>query len=149
MNRVEQSDDSNKKQLGDKAARLALEFRRQGFHCSESVFSAINTTLNITDPQMVRVVTGFHGGGGSRRKHPDVDLTDVLNKAASGLNQRPLEEIPIEVTGHLCGAIAAGIICIGMLFGRKRPTDDLTCVDELSFELHRRFDQKFGVKLCR
>jgi len=55
----------SKQKLIDQAGSLALEFRRKGFHCSESVFSAINTTLKITDPNMVRIVTGFHGGGGS------------------------------------------------------------------------------------
>jgi hypothetical protein len=50
-----------KQELIDRAATLALEFRKKGFHCSESVFSAINGTLHITDPSMVRIVTGFHG----------------------------------------------------------------------------------------
>lgn len=71
-----------KQELIDHAAVLALEFRKKGFHCSESVFSAINGTLHITDPSMVRIVTGFHGGGGSHRKDSNVDLTSALEELA-------------------------------------------------------------------
>jgi len=139
----------SRQELINKAAALALEFRRKGFHCSESVFSAINETLHISDPAMVRIVTGFHGGGGSHRRDPLVDLTATLEALASEWDRRPPEELPITITGHLCGALAAGIVCIGFLYGRRQPTDDLTCADELSYELHRRFEAKFGEKNCR
>lgn len=138
----------SKQELIDKAGTLALEFRRKGFHCSESVFSAINATLLITDPTMVRIITGFHGGGGAHRKDPNIDLTATLEALASGRDRRPPEELPIAITGHLCGALAAGIICLGLLYGRRQSSDDLTCVDELSYELHRRFEARFGEKLC-
>lgn len=138
-----------KQELIDRAAVLALEFRKKGFHCSESVFSAINGTLHITDPSMVRIVTGFHGGGGSHRKDSNVDLTSALEELANGRDRRPPEELSISITGHLCGALAAGIVCIGFLYGRRRPTEDLTCVDELCYELHRRFEAQFGEKSCK
>jgi C_GCAxxG_C_C family probable redox protein len=138
-----------KEQLLDKAERLALEFRRKGFHCSESVFSAINTTLQITEPEMVCIVTGFHGGGGAVRRDQGADLTAFLEEVASGRERRPPEEWPVQVTGHLCGALASGIVCIGLLFGRRGPNDDLTCPDELASTLHRQFEEKFGTKLCR
>jgi C_GCAxxG_C_C family probable redox protein len=141
--------EESKSDLMDRAARLALESRRKGFHCSESVFLAINGILDIIDPCMVRAVTGFHGGGGAHRKELNVNLNAVLEEVASGRDRRPLEELPIAVTGHLCGALASGIVCIGLLFGRREATDDLTCVDELSYELHRRFEAKFGCKTCR
>jgi hypothetical protein len=51
----------NRRKIED-AGRIAIECRRKGFHCSESVFTAVNETLKITDPSMVRMVTGFHGG---------------------------------------------------------------------------------------
>jgi hypothetical protein len=133
----------------EEAGRKAIEFRRKGFHCSESTFLAINETLNITHPAMVRIVTGFHGGGGSRRKKPEVDLVAALEEVASGKDQRPREELPFEQIGHLCGALASGIVSIGFLHGRRTPADDLTCVDELCFELHRRFREKFGENECR
>ena len=56
------------------AGRKAVEGRRKGFHCSESVFTAINDVLKITDPSLVRMVTGFHGGGGIHRKVPGITL---------------------------------------------------------------------------
>jgi hypothetical protein len=131
------------------AGRRALDFKQQGFHCSEATFLAINDTLGITDPSLVRLVTGFHGGGGCHRLSPDVDLTSVLEGLASGRDQRTPEEAGLSVTGHLCGALASGVVCIGLLYGRTCPDDDLACVDELSFEMHRRFLEAFGEKECR
>jgi len=131
------------------AGKLAVQFRRKGFHCSESTFLAINETLKITDPGMVRVVTGFHGGGGAHRMEPDMDLNAVLEGIASGKDTRRPEEVGLQITGHMCGALASGIVCIGLLYGRTSPTDPLACVDELAFELHRRFLDEFGSKECR
>ncbi len=133
----------------DEAGRRAVEFRQKGFHCSESVFMAINDTLKITDPSMVRMVTGFHGGGGTHRQVSGINLTQVLEELASGRDRRPREELPVIQVGHLCGALASGIVCVGLLYGRKSPTDDLTCVDELCFELHRRFMEELGENECR
>lgn len=135
-------------QLARKAGERAVAYKNMGYHCSESVFLAVNEVLRITDPALVRAVTGFHGGGGTRRKAPDVDLNRVLADVASGRDQRPREELPVEQVGHLCGALASGMVCIGLLFGRRSPQDDLTCVDELCFELHRRFEAEFGAREC-
>ena len=133
----------------EEAGRRAIECRRNGFHCSESVFTAVNETLKITDPSMVRIVTGFHGGGGTHRKEPGINLTKALEAVSSGKDRRPREDLPYTQVGHLCGALASGMVCIGLLYGRRSPTDDLTCVDELCFELHRRFTEEFGEKECR
>ena len=131
------------------AGKKALASRKKGFHCSESVFLAINEIFKITDPGMVKMVTGFHGGGGTHRKNPDVDLTQTLEKMASGKETRSGDDLPVTQVGHLCGALAAGIVCIGLLYGRESGLDDLTCVDELCYELHRRFEEKLGEKECR
>ena len=66
------------------AGEKARANRKKGFHCSESVFLAINDTFKITDPAMVKMVTGFHGGGGSHRKHSAVNLTQTLEGMAAG-----------------------------------------------------------------
>ena len=130
------------------AGRKAIAYRHKGFHCSESTFLAINDTLKLMDPAMVRLVTGFHGGGGAHRKEPGVKLNAALEGLASGRDRRSPDEAGLAITGHLCGALASGIVCIGFLYGRVSSTDDLTCVDELSFELHRRFIEEFGEKEC-
>lgn len=130
------------------AGQKALAFREEGFHCSESVFLAINETLLITDPALVCMMTGFHGGGGTHRTQPGVDLTGLLADLSAGREKRPISELPITQVGHLCGVVAAGIVCFGLLYGRQTPADDLTCVDELSFELHRRFRAEFGSSEC-
>jgi hypothetical protein len=130
------------------AGRKAMEFKEKGFHCSESVFLAINDTLKITDPCMVKVVTGFHGGGGTHRLEPNMDLTAFLADVAAGRIVGKLDELPMDQVGHLCGALASGIVCIGLLHGRCSPDDDLTCVDELCYELHRRFQEELCSKEC-
>jgi C_GCAxxG_C_C family probable redox protein len=131
------------------AGKKALANRKKGFHCSESVFLAINDTFKITDPSMVKMVTGFHGGGGTHRKKQDVDLTQTLEGMAAGRETRSGDALPVVQIGHLCGALASGIVCIGLLYGRESGSDDLTCVDELCYELHRRFEEKLGEKECR
>ena len=50
------------------AGHKAVAFRQKGFHCSESVFLAINETLKITDASLVRMMTGFDGGSGIWRR---------------------------------------------------------------------------------
>ena len=136
-------------ELIEKAGQNALKYRKQGFHCSESVFLAVNETFKITDPSMVRLITGFHGGGGTHRTEPGVDMTQQLELMASGQETRPSEEIPLDQVGGLCGTLAAGTACIGLLYGRQAGTDDLTCVDELCWELQRRFEERLDHKDCR
>ena len=130
------------------AGRKALGYKEQGFHCSESVFLAVNDTLKITDPCMVKIVTGFHGGGGTHRLDPDLDLTPFLEDVAAGRIVSKPDELPLAQVQHLCGALAAGIACVGLLHGRCSPEDDLTCVDELCYELHRRFNEDLGSNEC-
>ena len=131
------------------AGKKALANRKKGFHCSESVFLAINDTFKITDPSMVKMVTGFHGGGGTHRKKPGIDLTQTLEGMASGRETRSGDDLPVTQVGHLCGALAASIVCIGLLYGRESGSEDLTCVDELCYELQSRFEAKLGENECR
>lgn len=121
------------------AGQKALEFRAQGYHCSESVFLAINDTFRIADPCLVKAVSGFHGGGGTHRLQP----------AAGTGPAAEAEEVPVEKVQHLCGALAAGLVCISLVYGRCAPEADLTCVDELCFELHRRFQEELGHNECK
>ena len=93
------------------------------------------------DKTLVRMATGFHGGGGAHREPmPEKPMEGV------GASYRP--DIKMTPTGHLCGALAAGIIIIGYVFGRRSPDDDITCASELTFELHRRFEEEMGTKNC-
>jgi len=93
---------------------------------------------------MVRAITGFHGGGGTHRLKPDIELTPLLAEIAAGTLKPDPDDMPVDQVQHLCGALAAGIMCVSLLFGRVSPDDDLTCVDELSYELHRRFKEELG-----
>ena len=136
-------------EIAQEAGQRTISYRRKGFHCSESTFLGINETLNIMDPSLVKIVTGFHGGGGCHRIVDGINMNAVLEGLASGKEKRTPEEAGLQITGHLCGALAAGVVCIGFLYGRTSPDDDLTCVDELTFELHRRFLEEFGEKECR
>jgi len=141
--------EQNRREILEAANQRALAYKEQGFHCSESVFLAVNETLKITDPRMVRAITGFHGGGGTHRLKPDIELTPLLAEIAAGTLKPDPEDMPVDQVQHLCGALAAGIMCVSLLFGRSSPEEDLTCVDELSYELHRRFQEELGHNECR
>jgi hypothetical protein len=130
------------------ASRRALAYKAEGFHCSESVWLAVNETFKITDPNMVKAITGFHGGGGTHRLKADIELTPLLAEIAAGTLKPDPDDMPVDQVQHLCGALAAGIMCVSLLFGRSSPDDDLTCVDELSYELHRRFQEELGHNEC-
>lgn len=132
----------------DAAGERALAYKKAGYHCSESVFLAVNETFQIADPAMVRAATGFHGGGGTHRLKPGIRLTPLLAGVAAGSSEIDPDDPDVEQVKHLCGALAAGILCVGLLYGRRSPEDDLDCVDELSFELHRRFREELGHNEC-
>lgn len=131
------------------AGHWVLKFREQGFHCSESVFLAVNHVLSITDPAMVRMMSGFHGGGGTHRTELGIDIATVLSAQRASLGRYREGNIPLVRVGHLCGALAAGMVCIGLQHGRQTPEDDLNCVDELCYELHQRFMKEFGAQECQ
>ncbi len=131
-----------------KAEERVDENAKALYHCSEGTFKAINDTLNLVDPSFLRAITGFHGGGGNHRLDPSINLTKALEDVLSGRDKRPREELPFVGTGHMCGALAAGIMCLGLVYGRESNEDDLTCIDELAYEFHRRFKEAFGHKEC-
>ncbi len=91
------------------------------------------------------MASGFHGGGG---RHMEADP-----KGQKDLTH-PVYAVPeksgtkLVNAGSLCGALAAGVMIIGYLFGRRSPEDDITCASELSFELHKRFLETLGSKTC-
>jgi len=136
----------------DKLLKMAEEKVDQNagemYHCSEATFIAINDTLKLIEPSLVRAITGFHGGGGNHRLDPSINLTEALEGVLSGRDKRPREELPFVGTGHMCGALAAGVFCLGLVYGRESSKDDLTCIDELSYEFHRRFQETFKYKEC-
>lgn len=91
------------------------------------------------------MATGFHGGGGAHREVVPANPEDSKHPAYAGADPSVVKVTP---TGNLCGALAAGIMMIGYVFGRRRPEDDITSASELSFELHKRFDEELGSKMC-
>ena len=91
------------------------------------------------------MASGFHGGGG-RHKVPISEKPEDWRHPVYAKPDKTA--IKITNTGSLCGALAGGIMIIGYLFGRKRPEDDITCASELSFELHKRFEETLGSKIC-
>jgi C_GCAxxG_C_C family probable redox protein len=91
------------------------------------------------------MASGFHGGGG---RHMEAGLQgpeDLRHPAYAVPDKTGTKLIN---TGDLCGALAAGVMIIGYLFGRRSPEDDITCTSELSFELHKRFLETLGSKTC-
>jgi C_GCAxxG_C_C family probable redox protein len=91
------------------------------------------------------MASGFHGGGG-RHLETNSENPEKLRHPAYALLEKDGAELTN--TGSLCGALAAGVMIIGYLFGRRRPEDDITCASELSFELHKRFLETLGSTTC-
>ena len=91
------------------------------------------------------MASGFHGGGGRHKVASSDKLEDLKHHPYAKPDKTTIKITP---TGSLCGALAGGIMIIGYLFGRKRPEDDITCASELSFELHKRFQETLGAKIC-
>ncbi len=52
-------------------------------------------------------------------------------------------------TGCMCGALAAGVLSLGFLYGRTAPVGPrFGCISHLSAQLHRRFQEALGGKCC-
>jgi hypothetical protein len=49
----------------------------------------------------------------------------------------------------MCGALAAGVIVLGILYGRTTPVGPkYGCISHLSAHLHKRFQEELGGKCC-
>jgi hypothetical protein len=52
-------------------------------------------------------------------------------------------------TGCMCGALAAGVLILGVLYGRTAPVGlRFGCISHLSAHLHKRFQDELGGKCC-
>ncbi len=75
------------------------------------------------------MASGFHGGGGA------------FDIAEDGMKATP--------TGCMCGALAAGVLVLGILYGRTSPSGPkYSCISHLSGRLHQRFQEALGGKCC-
>jgi len=75
------------------------------------------------------IASGFHGGGGA------------VNIDEEGMKGTP--------TGCMCGALAAGVLVLGILYGRSSPLGPkYSCISHLSARLHQRFQEEMGGKCC-
>jgi len=75
------------------------------------------------------MASGFHGGGGAVK-------TD----------EEGMEGTP---TGCMCGALASGVLILGILYGRTGPAGPrYGCISHLSAHLHQRFQEELGGKCC-
>ena len=84
--------------------------------------------LNVK-PVPPKMASGFHGGGGA------------VNIDEEGTKGTP--------TGCMCGALAAGVLVLGILYGRTAPVGPrYSCISHLSGHLHQRFQEEMGGKCC-
>ena len=75
------------------------------------------------------MASGFHGGGGAVKTDEE------------GMQGTP--------TGCMCGALAAGVLVLGILYGRTGPGGPrYGCISQLSAHLHKRFQEELGGKCC-
>jgi hypothetical protein len=75
------------------------------------------------------MASGFHGGGG------------VVKTDEEGMKGIP--------TACMCGALASGVLVLGILYGRTEPGRvRYGCISQLSAHLHKRFQDELGGKCC-
>ena len=75
------------------------------------------------------MASGFHGGGGAVKTDKE------------GMEWTP--------TGCMCGALASGVLILGILYGRTEPGKvRYGCISQLSAHLHKRFQEELGGKCC-
>jgi len=82
----------------------------------------------------------------------------VLRGAAVALGLRPEEALLRASTGlrgggggygDRCGALEAGAMLIGWIFGRRQPEEDNSCASTLVHWLHEQFVRELGSTSCR
>ena len=89
-----------------------------GWHCAESVLTAILEEFQGTAPdRTTRLATCF--GGGVGRTHQDI-----------------------------CGALSGGLIALGCLYGRNKPGQDWSEAAGLGAQLRERFKALYGTTCC-
>lgn len=96
-------------------------YRSGEFLCSEAIVHAFNQALGSPLPQeVVKVASGFPVGMG-----------DVVRG------------------GCTCGALAGGVMVLGMVYGRANPGEEAPLVLEKAKELHDWFLKDKGSTCCR
>lgn len=102
--------------------RRAEDLYRDGqFLCSEAIFYVFNEALGNPLPvEAVRLASGFPVGMGA-----------------------------VGIGGCTCGALAGGIMVLGMVYGRSSPGDSAPLVLAKAKELHDWFKSEKGSTCCR
>ncbi len=102
--------------------RQAEDLYRSGkFLCSEAILYTFNEALgNPLPPEAVRLASGFPVGMGA-----------------------------LGAGGCACGALAGGIMVLGMVYGRSNPGDEAPVVLGKAKELHDWFRSQKGSTCCR
>lgn len=97
----------------------AFETICSGRNCAESVLAAALKGLGIGEQAAATRIATAFGGGVGRSKD------------------------------ELCGALAGGVMALGLLFGRDAPGEPCEQAFALTAELRNRFIRKFGSSTCR
>lgn len=96
----------------------AFDYFQSGFLCAEAV---------------ARIIVELFG------KEPSPDIPRVATGFGGGVGGTHDEA---------CGALSGGVIALGHLFGRTKPSDDYLAIFELVAEYRRRFTERFGSSRC-
>lgn len=101
------------------AEQLALAHSESGLHCAESVASAITKLFCPDQAGIVCRMATGFGGG------------------MGGSRQ------------EACGALAGGVLAIGLLCGRSTPEQSREAAYQLSAAYRERFMARFGSSICQ
>jgi len=119
VKKLEDLDDAKVQEISLLAEKLMEgEHVRERFHCSEAFVLAAGSYLFDDISPMMRRVTSGLAGG------------------VGGSHE------------EMCGALVGGVLCIGGLFGRARPTEDDQPSYRLSVFYREKFIETFGSARC-
>jgi len=117
--KLEALDEAKVHEIGLLAEKLMEgEHVRERFHCSEAFLLAVGSHLFEDISPMLQRVTSGLAGG------------------VGGSHE------------EMCGAVVGGVLCIGGLFGRARPTEDDQPSYRLSVYYREKFIEAFGSARC-
>lgn len=96
----------------------AQAFFESGFNCAESISQAILEAFAEEGPKDIPRVTSAFGGG------------------VGGSHE------------GVCGAFTGGVIAIGYLLGRIRPTENVDAAKAIAAEFQKRYKKRYGTTNC-
>ena len=102
--------------------------------------------MNIGQEGKETYLSGFSCGEAVVKVIKDDGIVDVPSEAIKACSA--FKTGIGGVKGDLCGCLLAGLVTVGIKYGRDNNTDDIAAVNRKSAKLYDRFKEKYGTLRC-